>query len=223
MKEPKDLIEKIKYNFNELEKLKSEILNNKLPSKIEIDILLNKIKDIYEDLLLLRIFDTESIKKIEDKEKNVKIIEEATEIIDKTNLHSEPIFEIQEETENKKNEKKEESQQSKKTLSEQLKKDAAYLYEKLSAQKEDSTSILFSKPIDNLSKVIGLNEKYAIIKDLLKGDSNKFNEIIEKLNNFSNFHEAYNYIIKDLKWDTNHFMVKYILDLLRRKFIIKNE
>jgi len=223
MKEPKDLIEKLKNNFNELEKLKSEILKNELPSKIEIDILLNKIKDIYESLLLLRVFDTESITKIEDKEKNGKIIEEATEIIDKTNLHIEPIFEIQEETENKEKEKKEESQQSKKTLSEQLKKDTPYLYEKLSAQKEDSTSILFSKPIDNLSKVIGLNEKYAIIRDLLKGDSNKFNEIIEKLNNFSNFHEAYNYIIKDLKWDTNHFMVKYILDLLRRKFIIKNE
>ena len=99
-----------------------------------------------------------------------------------------------------------------------------YLYiSKYQLWVNDNTKLLFSKPVNDLNKVIGLNEKYAIIKELLKGDSNKYNEIIDILNNQKNFNDAYNFIVKDLKWDTNQHIVKYLLDLLRRKFINKNE
>jgi len=222
MKETKKLLEKLKINIEELEILKNEILNKNKFEETELKLLINKTLSIYECLILLKAAIGTELNNYEEQiENKSETCETKNEIIleIQENTFEQKISESSENLENIKQTKKE----IQKTLSDKFKTDKEYLYEKLFANKNDSTKLLFSKPVNDLNKVIGLNEKYAIIKELLKGDSNKYNEIIDILNNQKNFNDAYNFIVKDLKWDTNQHIVKYLLDLLRRKFIIKDE
>ncbi len=83
----------------------------------------------------------------------------------------------------------------------------------------DIASKYQSKPIKNIHSAIGLNEKFQLIKTLFKGDSDLYNQTIDKLNHASNFNEAYMYLNENFNWNMEDAMVKRILDLTRRKFI----
>ena len=87
----------------------------------------------------------------------------------------------------------------------------------------DIASKYQSKPIKNIHTAIGLNEKFQLIKTLFKGDSDLYNQTIDKLNHASNFNEAYMYLNENFNWNMEDAMVKRILDLTRRKFISTND
>lgn len=83
----------------------------------------------------------------------------------------------------------------------------------------DLASKYQTKPIKNIHTAIGLNEKFQLIKELFKGDSDLYNQTINQLNNASNFNEAYMYLNENFNWDMDDRLVKRILELTRRKFI----
>lgn len=83
----------------------------------------------------------------------------------------------------------------------------------------DLASKYQSKPIKNIQSAIGLNEKFQLINELFKGDSDLYHKTIDILNNAPNFNQAYMYLSENFNWDMDDEHVKRILDLTRRKFI----
>lgn len=81
---------------------------------------------------------------------------------------------------------------------------------------------LSQKPIDDLSKAIGLNQKFLFMNDLFEGENGAFNEAISKLNTFSGFIEAEDYINNVLaqkyNWDPTSKSVKNFTNLVKRRY-----
>lgn len=98
------------------------------------------------------------------------------------------------------------------------------LHDKISKNKSDSSlgKKFQNKPVDDLKKSIGINEKFAFINELFEGDLNSYNNTIDSLNKCLSLEEA-NYIIsKELlpryHWDQKGKACMSLLDLIERRF-----
>lgn len=85
--------------------------------------------------------------------------------------------------------------------------------------KVDMSTKLQNKPILDLTKAIGINDKFLFIKELFNGDSARYSETINHLNTFSDLNDAIIYLQDNFEWpEANEYAEKFI-DLVRRKFI----
>lgn len=85
--------------------------------------------------------------------------------------------------------------------------------------KIDMSEKLKNRPIDNLQKAIGINDKFLFIKELFNGDATLYNETLQLLNEMDDLNRAIIYIQDNFKWDdSNETTIKFI-DLIRRKFV----
>ena len=49
---------------------------------------------------------------------------------------------------------------------------------------------LIGQPIDNISRNIGINDRFLIIRELFNGDADGFNNLIKSLEGAGNYHDA---------------------------------
>lgn len=78
------------------------------------------------------------------------------------------------------------------------------------------------KPISDLRLAIGVNDKFLFIKELFKGDLEKYNESIRKLNEFKEKKKALQYIEElngKYRWPEDSVYGARLTDLVERKFL----
>ena len=85
-------------------------------------------------------------------------------------------------------------------------------------QKNDVSSKMQTKPIHDLTKAIGVNDKFLFIKELFNGNKERYHEAIQILNNIPTFKEAETYLQESFDWDDEQPETKKFFDLIRRKF-----
>lgn len=95
--------------------------------------------------------------------------------------------------------------------------------EQLSAQKQVSVAEKLQKSkIDDLRKVIGLNQKFLFMNDLFEGEKAHYDYALNHLNELHTLEEANNFLINDLaakhSWDINSDTAKNFKELVERKF-----
>jgi hypothetical protein len=114
-------------------------------------------------------------------------------------------------------------QSGKKFLGDTFEKRTSSINEELSKTINPTklTEKLTSKPIINIGSALGLNEKFEIINHLFDGNKDKYEHTLQVFNAASDFNEAYEYIAHDLQWDMENQYVQKILELIRRKLIVK--
>jgi len=83
----------------------------------------------------------------------------------------------------------------------------------------DPSSKVTGRPIDTIKRNIGINDRFQIIRELMNGDNEGFNELIQKLDDCSNFNEAFKHIETRFTDHLEHEGVKILIDLARRKYI----
>ena len=76
-----------------------------------------------------------------------------------------------------------------------------------------------TKPIHDLGKAIGLNDKFLFVRELFGGDKDKYHEAIQIINEMPDYREAEQYI-KQFQWDEENPEVSKFMDLVRRKFSV---
>jgi len=232
----------IKGLLTELEKLKKIITQYDEPAMIpdiERDILLSALRDLYAKLVSIP-YTSQTIKEPEKSPSSEKQSREKTkeqdemiEFIEEKQSDEEPNSEMksridhtpEKDTEQKKK-TDEKQKETSKTLAEKFQGNSHYVYENLSekAQLQNISSKLQSRPIGDIAASIGVNDRFKLIRDLFNGDAESYRKTIEILNNSTNFNEAFNYISTNFNWDMEDVSVQFILDLVRRKFIVdKNE
>ncbi len=111
------------------------------------------------------------------------------------------------------------------TISDKLQGDRQFVYETLAekAVQQNISSKLQSKPISSISSAIGINDKFKLIRDLFNEDTESYAKAIKKLDSCANFNEAFNYMSTSFNWDMEEESVQFILDLVRRKFIVDKD
>ena len=74
-----------------------------------------------------------------------------------------------------------------------------------------------SSPISKLEPAIGLNDRFLFVRELFDGDSNKFSEAVNKLDNFNDLKEAVDYLSTNYKWKKTETSLKFV-ELVKRRF-----
>jgi hypothetical protein len=99
------------------------------------------------------------------------------------------------------------------------------LHDKISKNKPDSSlgKKYQKKPVEDLKKSIGINEKFSFINELFEGDLNSYNQAIEELNLSSGIEQALQLIQQELlpkyKWNTDNKAFMSLTDLVERRFM----
>ncbi len=189
-------------------------------SAIENDLLLDYVKKIYEAILEKE--DAPKINKIKKKhKKETASIQQTEEEEIEGNLENIPEDSVIAENEKIATEKV--------ITEENNEPEIEYSDEFLSLFVDNHSNELSEKlskrPIKDLKKAFGINEKIFTVKEIFNGDKNAFEETIEKFNNFNNFEEAKNYILKELaqvyNWDKpkNIKKIGQFIKIIKRRYI----
>ena len=228
-----ELLKELKYLSGEL---KNDSTNT---SQLELDLMKEKIRRIYEDL------DDINFGKQIDKEKEVEPItppvpqENIDDVEDQEPEETpEVVFEIEEEVqkeaETSSQEKIEEetlvSPKAEKTLDlfeEPTRKEETNDYksvgEKIAEEKpvESIGETIQSKKIVTLKLAIGINEKFFFLNELFEGKMNEYNEAIELLDQKESFRDAMENLVllkEDKIWDEEGEAFVQLKGFLERKF-----
>jgi len=80
-------------------------------------------------------------------------------------------------------------------------------------------SQLQDKPIHDLTKEIGVHDRFLFIKELFNGDGKSYEETVNRLNQFSDITEALIYIQENFSWNENNKAANKFIELIRRKLL----
>lgn len=223
------VIETINKDIQDIEKSIKKFENRSSLPRLEIDLTLEKVRKLYDSLQsLIEERPVEKITPPEDKPGNIntfeleenssdtaKDISETSPVITREPAKK-PEEELQIKFEEEKNAKTE-------IVADRLQNGQSFMNESLRQQvsSKDLSSKLTSQPISDIGGAMGLNEKFSFIRDLFNNDPDKFTETINILNHASNFNEAYSYLNDTFNWDMDDSQVQKLLDLTRRKLIIR--
>jgi hypothetical protein len=80
-------------------------------------------------------------------------------------------------------------------------------------------SKLQGKAIEDLTKEIGVHDRFMFIKELFNGDIKSYEETIQKVNQFDDIAEALIYIQENFNWNENNKAANKFTELVRRKLL----
>lgn len=106
------------------------------------------------------------------------------------------------------------------TLGEKYQGKKKFRNEVLGTGKKDVASVLQNKPIYDLTKAIGINDKFLFTKELFSGNAELYSKTIKKLNEFTDINDALIYIQDNFSWDDKNEAANQLIDLVRRKLLI---
>lgn len=194
------------------------------PSAIETDLLLEKLRRMYE--VAIHLAPGKAEKQItEDHPSPAQIISEETDITRLTNkvmeveAPSPPNYEISEEGAAKLPASPAQTKPAQ-TLSEKLSESKTPLYEHItkSSTNKDLASTLHAKPVKTLASSIGVNDKFRYILELFGGQAEGYHKAIAALDSCGSYQEAYDYLTGHLRWDPEKPVVTEITELLKRRW-----
>ena len=178
-----------------------------------MDLVLDKLRKLYDVLLMLECSDvkTEIISEdkiikdtVENKTEDVAIdISDSLEIEDKTEYALEP--ESKADTIETVSDKYQNTQFINETLGEKT-------------SKSDVSTKLQSRPIDNIKKAIGINDKFLYTKELFKSKPNIYNQTVDAIDNMENLSEVMKYLKSNFDWDFENDIVNNFIEIIKRKF-----
>jgi hypothetical protein len=81
----------------------------------------------------------------------------------------------------------------------------------------DVSASIKSRPVNNLTEAIGINDKFLFIREIFNGNQLSYNEAIAKLNKIENISDARAVIMSYTGEGDENEAVKQLLDLVKRK------
>ncbi len=86
----------------------------------------------------------------------------------------------------------------------------------------DVSSRLTGEPIDSVKRNIGINDRFLIIRELLNGDNEGYNQLVQQLDACNSFDQAHELIEASFPDKMDHEGVDILVKLSRRKFLSRN-
>lgn len=104
------------------------------------------------------------------------------------------------------------------TLGETLVTDKSSILDKIHAASDASNSALMGKPIDDIKKAIGINDRFLFQRELFSNNTGLMNQTIDELNRMSSFADAQSFIRSNFDWDYGDATTESFINLVRRRF-----
>ena len=84
-------------------------------------------------------------------------------------------------------------------------------------ENKSSESKLSNGPISSLRAAIGLNDRFLFIREIFDNNTDKYNKVIEQLDQLETIQEAVDYLKSNITLQKNETSLKFV-DLLKRRF-----
>ncbi|MFW5886426.1 MAG: hypothetical protein ACOCUL_01590 [Bacteroidota bacterium] len=237
----KNTFEDIKYQVKEIEVLIKEMEVKEYVSQIEIDLAMEKLREMYDLFLYMK--KSMSIPGLpHEKEQPNDIMDDGQEKIEQNCIDNELPSDIKPEQEDeadhnfplpKKTDEKSETQilsnqtmnensnkHKSSTLGEKLISRTNSINESLKRNKQsDISTRLKSKKINDLFSAIGINDKFLFQKELFNSNKGKYEEAINFLNTAESLENAFQFIDSNYQWDMESEAAQKFMEIIKRKFI----
>ncbi|HEX2396261.1 MAG TPA: hypothetical protein VHI78_13020 [Bacteroidales bacterium] len=211
--------------------------NGKIPS-IDLDLALQKLRNLYELLLMMKGNELASVNEATPQSEPsapkhddaVFLVEESKKTTVTLTSSVEEVKTVKEEekteiTHDKTDKSEKKSMTSKKsgievqTLGDQFKGRTTLLETLSSSFTHESEILAHSKPISDLMSAIALNDRFTFIRELFNNDKKAFESAIATLNNAGTYNNAYDYVSQQFGWDMEDDAVQLFLSIIRRKYV----
>lgn len=240
----KKLLERV----NEIERIVRDAQDKGSLSILERDLLLEKLRQMYDSLLFDINGETEKVAPpVEELPQQEVVAEEEPEVT----VEEDEVFDIEEEESVEEElevvaseqEAEEEVEMEQEAVTEEKPQEvvvpsngnkhtpAVPLGERYISQaksrnellahggKKDMATVFQNKPIEDLGKAIGINDKFLYTKELFEGNAELYANSIKQLNEFTDINDALIYIQDNFNWDNDNEAANQLIDLIRRKLL----
>ncbi|MDF1575301.1 MAG: hypothetical protein P1P86_08945 [Bacteroidales bacterium] len=207
--ELKYTIEILTKDIQDIEKLVGNLRNSEDPSTIDLDLALSKLRNIYEILSLIKSDRLSELinERIVLKQPAVESKPEAVERSDAVETRPEAVDSTRAEP-----------------------ADSSILAERFSAESSINENLagkrgyhidskLSGQAIDNISRNIGINDRFFIIRELFQGDAEQFMELVGRLDSAENCETALGILEKQFSENMDHQGVIILSGLVKRRHI----
>jgi hypothetical protein len=206
--EIKYTIEILTKDIQDIEKLVGNLRNSKEASAIELDLALSKLRNVYEILTMIK-------------------ADRLHEIVSDTPLQEKPPTGA---TPSPKPEPEPTPPVKPEPASNNEAASSSILAEKFSAESSINENLaeklgnekdakLLGQPIDNISRNIGINDRFFIIRELFEGESDRFASMVIALDRAESYQAASNILKQKFEGNMDHEGVEILAGLLKRRFI----
>ena len=204
--ELKYTLEILTKDIQDIEKLVGNLQNSPQGSTLELDLALSKLRNVYDILTVIRAdMETEILKRREAEPK--------------PETEPEPKPETAPEPAKKPAEVKETQKKSTGILAEKFSAESR-INENLGGNRDTGVdSKVVGKPIDNIGRNIGINDRFLITRELFENNAENFNQFIEQLDKSSSIEEANRLMEEQFDSSNAHEGIAVLHNLIRRRFI----
>jgi hypothetical protein len=222
-------------NLHEIEDLIRRFPENGGIPSIEIDLVMQKLRNIYELMLIMQNRppvilsnkETPDILLMENSEKIAKavLVEKKPDdepVSSTLTIKEEPLKEhlpdVQK-TESIPTTKKIKAEKTVQTLADQFMGRPTLLESLHETYNNEVRTITRNKPVNDLMSAIGINDRYTFIRELFNNDSKAFESAIVNLNNAPDYNNACEFLSGKFEWDMDSEPVQQLLEIVRRKYV----
>ena len=216
--EIKYTIEILTKDIQDIEKLVGNLGNSKDESALELDLALSKLRNVYEILTMIkadRLHELVSHVNDQDQSNASAAPPPEKELVAKDEPEPEKVEKVEPEP----GPKAKPGTANSTILAEKFSAESS-INENLAGKRNPETDKkLIGQPIDNISRNIGINDRFLIIRELFEGDSDQFSLLLGKLDSAENYQDATGILEERFAELMDHEGVEILKTLVKRRHI----
>ena len=105
-------------------------------------------------------------------------------------------------------------------LGETIKPDATSVNEVIANAKDSKTNFKqIGKPVNDVRKAIGLNDRFYFQRELFDNNANLFNQTLDQINQMDSFDAAVSFLQSNFNWDESNVVTESFIKSIQRRFL----
>lgn len=217
--EIKHTIEILTKDIQDIEKLVGNLQNSKDRSVIDLDLALSKLRNVYEILTMIRADLFYAVNQsVQQPGRTVSAASAEPPPEPEPVTKPQPVGQETTVTAGPEANAKEKNQQQAEILAEKFSTESSINENMAGQRKTDMDSKLMGQPIDNISRNIGINDRFFIIRELFGGDTDKFKKLMDNLDGAGNYQDAFILIENSFSDNMEHEGTGILIGLAKRRF-----
>jgi len=153
---------------------------------------------------------------VQENKKSVNIIKKELQSIEKQNspsIKQQPVNE-------KLNQKTDHTPNKATVLGESIKQDTSSVNEAIATSKDITANIKqIGKPVNDVRKAIGLNDRFYFQRELFGNNANLFNQTLDQINQMDSFNSAISFLQSNFNWETDNEVTVSFFNSIQRRFL----
>lgn len=104
-------------------------------------------------------------------------------------------------------------------IGESIKTESQSVNDRIAPKKDANHIMQIGKPVDDVRKAIGINDRFYFQRELFGGNTEVFNNTLDQLNQMDSFESALQFIQSNYSWDEDNEAAQSFIKNIHRRYI----